>query len=629
MAIYLPQINYMKIIGFDKIFKDNEVIVDFSKPLNLLLGGNGLGKTTLLQCIIYGLTGGLNSSEVEPDKNYRWSYEFFKRRVNPDKAMSADIEINFHLGNSEVEIHRGILSSRVTTVLIDGQIINGKAYEDIVVEKGNYDNYGSFVFIVNRLLYLPESRRSLTWDYDAQARTLMILSNDIINEKSYRELRAEIKNLDSMKRHTTVRINKIEADIQQEPQENEAVIESNNDTKEQIIEKKNLLRKQLQETLAQRDKFSINLKEHEMRRENLVSDITDITQIVRSYEAEFLTNSLKKYSDKESLLFEKTITYGICPCCGEKTNEFQNISKQRVSEGKCIVCGVKQHENTIAPTDNIENYNSQLKEKLQARDNINKHILHLRNQTQLLDDNIFSIRKDINAIDYANFVNADKVDETDEDIESLENELSQLLSTRENLESDIKMKTAVADKMYKDFLDNFEERNRRLSIIYKKMATAFLGKEVTLAYEKSPVKFVDLNYLIPVFDEEPRKSSEDCSEAQRFFLDIAFRMSIIVLNQELTKTSGTFICETPESALDVSYVNNVVEMFFEFLENGNRLILSNNLQKMGLAHLLISGCKVKHKEHYVFDLLKYGRLSEVQKNSAELFEIRNDILRGE
>lgn len=626
MAVFIPQINNMQIIGFDKIFKDNEVNINFSKPLNLLLGGNGLGKTTLLQCIIYALTGGLNSPAVEPYRNYRWSNEFFKRRVNPDKIISADMEISFQLGDAEIILHRGIVSNRVTTFTLNGQTLNGKTYEDVIIENGNYDNYDSFVFIVNRLLYLPESRRSLTWDYDAQARALMILSNDIINEKNYRNLRAEIKNLDSMKRHTTVRINKIEADKQKNIPDNTEYVVTDSDPKEQIMRKKNTLSVRLQDILSQRGKSSADLKEYEIRREELVGEITQITQIIRSYEADFLSQSLLQYGDKETLLFEKSVTYGICPCCGEKTIDFQSLSKQRVSEGKCIVCGTKHHENSNLSTDNIEDYNSQLREKLYARDNINKHILHLRNQIQALDEEIFLIRKEINAIDYSIFVNADKADDSDEEMDGLESELSMLLSTRENLESDIQTKTTEADKMYKDFLNNFEERNSRLSVIYKNMATAFLGKEVTLEYEKGPDKFVDINYLIPVFDDEPRKSPEDCSEAQRFFLDIAFRMSLIVLNQELTRTSGTFICETPESALDVSYVNNVVKMFFEFLENENKLILSNNLQKLGLAHLLISEAKEKHKDYYVFDLLKYGRLSDVQEKSPELFEIRDEIM---
>jgi hypothetical protein len=123
-----------------------------------------------------------------------------------------------------------------------------------------------------------------------------------------------------------------------------------------------------------------------------------------------------------------------------------------------------------------------------------------------------------------------------------------------------------------------------------------------------------------------RRSPDDCSEAQRFFLDIAFRMSLILLNYELTGMVGTFISETPESALDVSYVNNVVKMFSQFMQQNNKLILSNNLQRLGLAYELVRNWDIKNLS--IFDLLKHGRLSDVQQNSKELFEIRDEILEG-
>ena len=56
MGVILPKINLMKVEGFDKIFKEDIVEIDFSKSLNILLGGNGLGKTTLLQLIFQKLS---------------------------------------------------------------------------------------------------------------------------------------------------------------------------------------------------------------------------------------------------------------------------------------------------------------------------------------------------------------------------------------------------------------------------------------------------------------------------------------------------------------------------------------------------------------------------------------------
>lgn len=58
MGILLPKLNSMSIKGFNKIFKEDIVEIDFSRSLNILLGGNGLGKHVLLILIIYAANQG-------------------------------------------------------------------------------------------------------------------------------------------------------------------------------------------------------------------------------------------------------------------------------------------------------------------------------------------------------------------------------------------------------------------------------------------------------------------------------------------------------------------------------------------------------------------------------------------
>lgn len=65
-------------------------------------------------------------------------------------------------------------------------------------------------------------------------------------------------------------------------------------------------------------------------------------------------------------------------------------------------------------------------------------------------------------------------------------------------------------------------------------------------------------------------------------------------------------------------------MFCQFMDN-NSLILSNNLQRLGLAQELTAAWNRENTS--IFDLLEHGKLSEVQKNSSELFAIRDEILK--
>jgi hypothetical protein len=80
-------------------------------------------------------------------------------------------------------------------------------FAEILRDHGGYLDVSDFAFVVHRLLYLPESRRLIAWDTDAQIRLLMLLNQDIAVERDFREQRAELKLLDSKKRHFRVAIN--------------------------------------------------------------------------------------------------------------------------------------------------------------------------------------------------------------------------------------------------------------------------------------------------------------------------------------------------------------------------------------------------------------------------------------
>lgn len=629
MGVILPKINLMKVEGFDKIFKEDIVEIDFSKSLNILLGGNGLGKTTLLQCIIYGLTGGTNIPEVEPLKGFRWDHNFFRKRVKVERQQDAKVTIEFNVSNKRFRVVRGLQGNRVIDFYIDDNQANIK-YEEAIIEYGKYDNFNSFVFIVSRLLYLPENRRSLMWDYDAQIRALMILSNDIIDEEEYRNLRLQIKNMDSTKRHTIVRINKIKDVLEKkynevEIKETEEIDDKTDEMQSMLFIRKRELSEKLQVLLDDKRKSISELKNYEARRDELIPKIYELSELLRKNEGKVINQSIEKYGKKQGMFLDKVVNYGICPCCGKMNHNFQKVVKRRIDNGECLICGNSSDLSAINDID-IEAIQEQLQEKLSARDNINKYMHQLNNRMQSLDEEIFKTRQEINSIDYSEFVNADRPDDMFEaEDEDSELELLKLNSDRQSLENDIQIKQEQADNMYKTFLNCFEDRNKKLSEIYEQLSSDFMGKKVTLEYERSTDRFVDINYLIPKFDDEVRKNAEDCSEAQRFFLDIAFRMSLIILNQELIGESGTFICETPESALDISYVKNVVKMFCQFMVK-NSLILSNNLQRLGLAQELTSVWDGENTS--IFDLLEHGKLSEVQKNSSELFAIRDEIVKA-
>ncbi|MCK4815022.1 AAA family ATPase [bacterium] len=218
--ILLPRIEFFNLVGFQPIFTEDVSMVLDNGP-NVILGGNGLGKTTIMQAVTYGLTGGTSIIEDE-EKQHKWDYKYFHHRLNKSDFSTAYVEVAFTFGDKVFNIRRGFKSSRIIAFREDNlEWINKhepahEAFLEAILHEGNYLSQEDFSFIVHRLLYLPESRRLLAWDSDAQVRTIMLLNQDLVSEHDFRKRKKEMKELDSNKRHIHVSIGKVKNKIKEQ-----------------------------------------------------------------------------------------------------------------------------------------------------------------------------------------------------------------------------------------------------------------------------------------------------------------------------------------------------------------------------------------------------------------------------
>ena len=153
-----------------------------------------------------------------------------------------------------------------------------------------------------------------------------------------------------------------------------------------------------------------------------------------------------------------------------------------------------------------------------------------------------------------------------------------------------------------------------LKELYQSYASRFLGIECELVLHSSEAKFLDLDLYVPKFAGKYRANPHMCSESQKFFLDIAFRMAMINLAKRLSDSPGSFICETPESALDLAYIDNVAEMFKIFAKQGHNIISTSNLQPGSLAKPILGEYTRKQRLESTLNLMDYGVLTDVQKD---------------
>ena len=110
--VKLPQVLGLRLCNFRPIFQD-----DIDMPLNtgayIILGGNGLGKTTTVQAIVYALAGGLSDESIEPTKSLRWDHNYFCDRLDREYITTATVEVDFTFGDTALSVRRGFRSSKV------------------------------------------------------------------------------------------------------------------------------------------------------------------------------------------------------------------------------------------------------------------------------------------------------------------------------------------------------------------------------------------------------------------------------------------------------------------------------------------------------------------------------------
>jgi uncharacterized Zn finger protein len=635
----LPRISKFTLFGYQPLF-DKPIEASVEKNRLLVLGGNGLGKTTILQSIIYCIAGEADL-DIEANKDKRWGRKYFYGRI--ERPEDAYVQVDFFLGDDKITIKRGFKTARILEFkLNDLDLLNdsGKAIdlENYLIQSIGYHSANDFRFLVHKLCYLPEDRANLVWDSENQIRLMMLLFGDIIDERDFRERRAQLKMLDSQKRHINVDLNSARSKLSTSTQAlsaqgNEQVnskevdVNANIEVEEDANTETTLLQKLNQ---ISENKFSFVAQTKEIKKDltALTEEVETIQDKLFDKEETYILEKLDQLqSDEVRLALHKLLHRQICPACGEKAEELAKQAQSYQTDGRCPLCGSKKSVNVLE-NETYPLLEAQLSEKVRLKISLEQNLFEKEKQLQLLEDEESNLQFKYNEIKLREF-NRDKsanVEEIESNVGNISTEMN--LETRVHqfelayLESEKRFQDLKGEleKRYEDFTKIANERVVRLGQLYEAYATSFLGTQCELDKRNADIKFLSLDLYVPKFNNQIRPLPESCSEAQRFFLDIAFRMSVIDLAKELSGSKGSFVCETPENALDVTYIQNVADMFKDFAQEGHALIASGNLQPAGLAGPILFDIPKKSRAASVLNLLNYGKLSDVQEHNRSALE---------
>ncbi len=623
--VLLPRLVSFKVSGASPVFR-SDIEREVTSGINFILGGNGLGKTTTIQALVFALSGGI-TKHFEPDRSFRWNHKWFSGRVDPDNASSAFVEIEFYLGQRRIGIRRQFSSSAVSAVKLadSSEWITDKPEAASALANelavAGFSSVDDFAFVVHRLLYLAEDRRAIAWDASAQVRLLMLLSPEAISEEQFRKSRENLKRVDSSRRHAHVAVGKLQSLLGQKaeppkPRPNEVPqsVLGTDDQDESEVSATAVL-ESLERAISARAAAEQVLQELDRSLGQRSNEVDQLRAQIDAAEVALVQESLGEIETERRLPLAKLLERGLCPACGTHSTELQRLAHKHANDSQCLVCGTAEES---VDWQNLSSLHSQLSEKLRAQRALDERRRAALGQLQLAqrEEDRLSLRVTARALKSP--ARIEPLSPTS-DVKGRPRptELRQRLVTAQETEalllSEVKGYQHRLARSYSRFKGGIADRLEELRKLYAEYATAFLGYECSLVDVPNNDRLFRLEQLVPRFHGVVRHQPESCSEAQQFFLDIALRMAFISLSRTLSGEPATFLCETPENALDMSYVKNVATMFTAFAKERHSVVLTANIQEQGLYHHLLSGIKREQIQQRVLNLLDYGRLSKVHE----------------
>ena len=199
-------------------------------------------------------------------------------------------------------------------------------------------------------------------------------------------------------------------------------------------------------------------------------------------------------------------------------------------------------------------------------------------------------------------------------IERLQSEAERfnLQSKREYAERDRARRALL--KLEAELQRQFEKSSERFTQLFRTYAEDFIGLTVDIELEHLKGKKETGFELLLSLEDQARSRANDVSESQRFFLDIALRMA---LTEFMSGSAATMLIDTPEGSLDITYEARAGDMFSNFAQRGNAILMTANLRSSALLRRLAerqgrSGLALER-------MTDWTDLSEVQRQEEQLF----------
>ncbi|WP_106769630.1 AAA family ATPase [Paenibacillus faecalis] len=616
---------------------------------NFVIGANGLGKTTFLNCIHYGITGNSNIYE-----------QFIK--LNKQRKLKTEIKIIVTLlvDETEIEIERRIPHAKPFLKINNKSSVleytDPVSVNQEIASLIGVDEINDLDFLLGNFLIRQEEAENVLWSSSVQSKVLHILFRTSEFRQEYNSLRASHGDYHTQHNQKRYHASKLKSDIEKIVQEAEELqklleergIKAEEDNLINDLNREQIRYNQISEIIEelQHEVFQLNDKYEEILNEMEIieKERSELEMRIESTESNIYTD-VYRLSPIDTMAYDELTRLNHCVYCDSTVK--QEIVDAIINKSKhnCFFCESDLPSHTEETGSIIDEHDLKRYKVLES----NRRILEseekkIKNEKQKLFEELKKFSRDLSDSEIKLDKYKYQLEFLPREITDINNNLSALELRKEVLEKQWALAREEQGELEnqrdhaEQKLIEMEEQNR---IALEKIAddlgeeiqkiSKFMGLDVSLITEKVPhetEKRVDVHIFVPIVNEIVRASPDQLSKSQSILLDYAFRMAIInYYHKDSSKTNnGMFLLETSEGSFDAAYVKWLAVALVDFSKNNTSFIVVVNLSNKEFLKSLFSEIEQSERDLRTLNVFQHGELQEAHiKGWPDYAEIWNEL----
>lgn len=588
----LPIVQHVEVTGY-QLYPgspdDAGLARDIEHGITLIVGANGLGKTTLLTLMrdlcagpfrlrarggaSFG-AGALTVTSVESDR--------FAVRVS-DGAQGASATLEMRVGSRSIRVTRSLSDLRLMALTADGTDLNPaeEEFQRLVVSAADLGSYGDWLLLIDHLSFITEDRFLPFWDKDVQRHLLRVVANAGSLPADLAAAEDALVSADSDYRNAVFQRNRYREryDRQRAKQSDEPNVLAE---LEELASADSRLKADLAEAReamsAAEEAAERSVRDAEMGESKLLQ-ARDAFEVGR---LQHIDAAIPGADDVTRFVLARVKDANLCPLC------LREWAADLAESSKCRVCG----QDGAAPALDAGALTSLELDVAHWSESVEG----ARSAADAATEEVRQRAREIYALDAAIAKGADRSRRLQAKLPADSQAAATLKAVLDGLQADVEELdgTRVAAQhrlatLTEQSNASVLEAERALKEIFDKLATLFLVERCELVAHERGIRVGQVGPALQVrsFDvnlhsatsagESRRASMTEVSESQRVYIDIAFRIAMIAACTN--EGEGTLVMDAPEGSLDAVFTDNAAALLASFLEYSpeNRLVVATNL----------------------------------------------------